>query len=89
MTWEGVLPQLDAPLPRDQSERAKRWYAQFLGDAPCTTCSGTRLRAESAAVRVGGRTIVEVSALTVDEAREFFAGLELDGRRARRSPPRC
>ena len=47
------------------------------------TCEGTRLRAESAAVRVGGRTLVEVSALTVDDARAFFGGLALDGRRAR------
>ena len=30
-------------------------------------------------MRVGGRTLVEISAFTVDEAREFFAGLELTG----------
>ena len=26
----------DAPLPETSSEGAKRWYAQFLGDAPCS-----------------------------------------------------
>jgi excinuclease ABC subunit A len=61
------------------SERAKKWYAQFLANASCTTCDGARLRAESAAVKVGGRSIVEVSALTVDAACEFFRGIGLTG----------
>ncbi len=78
-TWEGVLPRLERRFMESGSERAKRWYAQFIGDAACSACGGTRLRRESAAVRVGGRTIVEVSADTVDQSREFFTGLELEG----------
>jgi excinuclease ABC subunit A len=79
MTWEGVLPRLMRRFKETGSEGAKRWYGQFLGDALCSTCEGARLRAESAAVRVGGSTLVEVSAFTVEEAREFFGKLELAG----------
>ncbi len=79
MTWEGVLPRLMRRFKETGSEGAKRWYGQFLGDARCRACDGARLRAESAAVRVGGRTLVEISAFTVEEAREFFGGLELTG----------
>jgi excinuclease ABC subunit A len=79
MAWEGVLPRLMRRFKETGSEGAKRWYGQFLGDARCRSCDGARLRAESAAVRVGGRTLVEVSAFTVDEARAFFADLELTG----------
>jgi len=79
MTWEGVLPRLMRRFKETGSEGAKRWYGQFLGDARCRTCDGARLRAESAAVRVAGRTLVEVSAFTVEEAREFFGDLELTG----------
>jgi excinuclease ABC subunit A len=78
-TWEGLLPRLERRFREATSESAKRWYAQFIGDAPCSACRGTRLRQESAAVRVGGRTIVEVSSDTVDLARAFFTGLELEG----------
>jgi excinuclease ABC subunit A len=78
-TWEGLLPRLERRFREATSESAKRWYAQFIGDAPCSACSGMRLRSESAAVRLGKRTIVEVSSDTVDEARDFFAGLELEG----------
>jgi excinuclease ABC subunit A len=78
-TWEGLLPRLERRFREATSESAKRWYAQFIGDAACSACSGMRLRPESAAVRLGKRTIVEVSSDTVDLAREFFAGLELEG----------
>jgi excinuclease ABC subunit A len=79
MTWEGAIPRLMRRFVQTGSERAKRWYGQFLGDARCSQCSGSRLRPESAAVRVGSRSIVEVSALTVEEARLFFAELQLAG----------
>jgi excinuclease ABC subunit A len=78
-TWEGVLPRLERRFREASSERAKRWYAQFIGDAACSACNGTRLRPESASVRIGKRTIVDVSSDTVDEARAFFGGLELEG----------
>jgi len=79
MEWEGVLPRLLRRFRETSSENAKRWYAQFLADTACSTCGGTRLRPESAAVRVGGHTIVELSALTIDQVRGFFAELRLTG----------
>ncbi|MDJ0851831.1 MAG: excinuclease ABC subunit UvrA [Myxococcota bacterium] len=77
--WEGVIPRLTRRFKQTGSERAKRWYGQFIGDARCSSCGGTRLRPESAAVQVGSKTIVTVSALTVDDARSFFKGLKLSG----------
>jgi len=79
MSWEGVLPRLMRRFRDTGSERAKRWYAQFLADTACSSCDGSRLRPESAAVRVGGRSIVELSRLTIADARAFFAGLALEG----------
>ncbi len=79
LEWEGILPRLMRRFMQSSSERAKKWYSQFLADAECSTCDGHRLRAESAAVRVGGATLVEVSAFTVEDARRFFAGLKLAG----------
>ncbi len=79
MPWEGVIPRLTRRFSQTGSERAKRWLAQFMGDALCSSCRGARLRPESAAVRVGERSIVELSALTVEDARSFFRSLELEG----------
>jgi excinuclease ABC subunit A len=48
---------------------------QFLDDLrmPCDHCEGTRYRPEAQELRWRGRSIVDVLALTVDEARELFA----------------
>jgi excinuclease ABC subunit A len=47
----------------------------FLEDlrVPCDSCGGLRYRPEALEVRVGGRSIVEVLAMTLDETCAFFA----------------
>ena len=77
--WEGALPRLLRRFRQTGSERAKRWYAQFLADTACATCGGSRLRPESAAVRVADRTLVGLSSLTIQAARQFFHGIKLRG----------
>jgi excinuclease ABC subunit A len=75
--WEGLVNRLMRRFKKTQSENAKRWYARFMGDAICSTCSGSRLRRESAAVRVAGKTLVDVSKMTVEEAIRHFEALRL------------
>jgi excinuclease ABC subunit A len=53
------------------------FLSRYRGYLACPDCGGARLRREARNVRVGGRTVDEVSALTVDAARQFFAGLQL------------
>jgi len=49
---------------------------QFLEDlrVPCEPCAGRRYRKEVEAIRWRGRTVCELLDLTIDEARELFAG---------------
>jgi excinuclease ABC subunit A len=42
---------------------------------PCPACGGTRLRPEALAVRVQGRNIAEIAALTVTDALAWLRGL--------------
>ena len=51
--------------------------SKYRGYALCPDCKGQRLRAEARAVRLGGRNICEVSALTIRAANEFFSALRL------------
>jgi len=53
------------------------FLSRYRGYLSCPDCGGARLRQEARDVRVGGRTIDAVSALTVREAQQFFATLEL------------
>ena len=78
-TWEGLIPRLMRRFRETKSEGMKRWYGKYMADTACMTCLGTRLRIESAAVRVANRTLVEISSMTVDEARVFFTEIKFRG----------
>ncbi len=77
--WEGVLPMLARRLKETTSDRARRFYSGYLSQRPCRACEGTRLRPEALAVRIGGRTIADLSSLSISDALEFVSELELDG----------
>jgi excinuclease ABC subunit A len=53
------------------------FLSRYRGYATCPDCGGTRLRAEARAVRIQGKSITEVCALTVTQARQFFDSFEL------------
>lgn len=61
--------------------------ARYRGRTTCPTCEGGRLRPEATYVKVGGKSIVELVEMPVDELLEFFPKLELsefDAKVARR-----
>ncbi len=53
------------------------FLSRYRGYLTCPDCKGTRLRREARDVRVGDRTIDQVSALTVSKAQAFFGSLTL------------
>ncbi len=55
----------------------KYMLSRFSGKATCHACGGSRLRKEALWVKVGGKTIAEVLSLNIDEALDFFNGLDL------------
>jgi excinuclease ABC subunit A len=75
--FEGVLNELYRRFRQTRSEGMRKWYVRYLSEARCSTCEGRRLKPESSAVRVGGRSLPELAASTIAEARAFVAGLEL------------
>ncbi|MBZ5645135.1 MAG: excinuclease ABC subunit UvrA [Acidobacteriia bacterium] len=58
------------------------FLSRYRGYAVCSECHGARLRAEARAVRVSGKSITEVCAMTVAEARQFVNNLELSAEQA-------
>ncbi|HEY6937424.1 MAG TPA: excinuclease ABC subunit UvrA, partial [Terriglobales bacterium] len=53
------------------------FLSRYRGYSQCSTCGGTRLRPEARQVKVGGKDICQVCALTVEQARDFFDTLKL------------
>ncbi|MBI4567747.1 MAG: excinuclease ABC subunit UvrA, partial [Planctomycetes bacterium] len=77
--FEGVIPALAHRFEKARGARARREVEPFLADFPCAACGGARLSPVALAVRVGGRNIAELCAMTVAGARDFIAGLALAG----------
>ncbi len=63
-------------FPSDEPE------VEGLSGAPCPDCQGTRLNPVSRNIRFDGHTITAVAGWAVDEARQWSAGLALQGRDA-------
>ena len=77
MTWEGVLPRLMRRFKETGSERAKRWYAQFLGDARCRACAG-RAAARRERRGPGGRTHASSRSRRSPSTRRASSSRELE-----------
>ncbi len=77
MEWEGLVNRLMRSFKSTQSESMRRYYMKFFSDKPCPTCSGERLRPESRGVKVHGKSIVEISRLTIGDTSAFLNGMPL------------
>ena len=67
-SFEGILPHCRRLFEDSTRERVRRHLAQFMRQAVCAACEGARLRPQARAVRVNGRSIVDIAALSVEEA---------------------
>ncbi|MGA2112409.1 MAG: excinuclease ABC subunit UvrA [Anaerolineales bacterium] len=76
-SYAGAVPNTERRYHQTQSEDMRQWYSQFMSYQPCAACHGARLRPEAAAVRFCGKTIVEIQAMSIAQAKEFFSGLDL------------
>ncbi len=81
-TFEGIVHHLERRYRETDSEYVKEEIERYMSTTPCPECKGTRLRRESLAVRVGGKNIAEVTAMTVRQCLEFFDRLPLTEREA-------
>ena len=59
------------------------FLSRYRSQSPCPRCAGTRLKPEALGVRVGGKTIAELTELTVEGLDAFLAGLALSPLEAR------
>ncbi|MGI0084122.1 MAG: excinuclease ABC subunit UvrA, partial [Nitrososphaerales archaeon] len=75
--FEGVIPQLERRYFETESEFMKEWYSKFLSNQKCPSCGGERYKPEILAVTVGGKSISQVSRLSIRQAIEFFTRIEL------------
>ena len=74
--FRGALPFLERLQQKSYDIGNRFLVKRYQTALPCTVCGGTRLRREALAVRLGGRSIAEVNAMTVAAAASFLGELE-------------
>ncbi|MCI0436852.1 MAG: excinuclease ABC subunit UvrA [Gemmatimonadetes bacterium] len=73
--WEGVLANVMRRYEETGSEAIREQLDPCMMTLPCTVCSGRRLRKESLGVTVAGRSIGEITDLSINQALSFFDDL--------------
>jgi excinuclease ABC subunit A len=76
--FEGILAVLQRRYRETESNFRREELESLQSERPCATCSGTRLRREAQFVKLGGRSISAVTAMSIAQAASFVDDLELE-----------
>jgi excinuclease ABC subunit A len=79
-SFEGAVPYVARRHAEAESDTSRERFEGFMREVPCPTCDGTRLKPESLAVTLGGRSIADVSRLPIGECAAFLAKIHLTKR---------
>jgi len=77
--FEGVIPNMERRYQETESSAVREELAKYQSVQTCPSCGGTRLNRAARNVFVADRTLPEISALSVADALELFANLEIGG----------
>ncbi|MCK6554067.1 excinuclease ABC subunit UvrA [Candidatus Binatia bacterium] len=75
--FEGVIPNLERRMKETQSDWMREELERFMNSRPCESCHGARLKPEALAVRLHGKSIVDVTAMSIRQAIGYFSALPL------------
>ncbi len=80
--FHGILAYLRDSLTEARSDGYREYMMNFMSATPCPVCRGKRLRPESLAVKVGGLSISDFTALPLNRALSAAIGLTFSAREA-------
>ena len=79
-TFEGVIPNMERRYHETDSEFVRKDIEKYMTERECPVCHGRRLKPEILAITVGGKSIVDLTMLSIGEADRLFGALELNSR---------
>jgi len=74
-SFEGVIPNLERRYRETESDYVRAEIEKYMRVLLCPVCQGKRLQESSLAVKVAGKSIADVSSLTIGEAQKFIKDL--------------
>ncbi|HEV2463923.1 MAG TPA: excinuclease ABC subunit UvrA [Acidobacteriaceae bacterium] len=80
--FHGILAWLRDNLEESRSDTYREWMMNYMSASMCPACKGRRLRPESLAVKVGGLSIAEFTALPLKRALDAARAIQFTAREA-------
>ena len=80
--FHGILAHLRDSLQEARSDGYREYMMNYMSATPCPACRGQRLRPESLAVKIGGLSIADFTALPLNRAFSAASGLTFTAREA-------
>lgn len=77
---EGVVNNLMRRYKETTSEYIKNELEKYMKVVNCKVCNGKRLKKESLSVTIKGKSIYDVSSMSIDECLNFFNTMQLSKR---------
>ena len=76
--FEGVITNLKRRYQESESDFVKEEiHNRFMREVTCPTCQGQRLKPEALSVYINGKSIVDITAMQVSAALNYFNNLQL------------
>ena len=75
--FEGIITSLERRYHETSSYQIREEIEKFMNIMPCPACGGARLRPVSLAVLIGGKSIYDISRMSIKKAFDFFENLRL------------
>jgi excinuclease ABC subunit A len=80
--FHGILAFLRSTIEEARSDGYREYMMNFMSATPCPVCRGKRLRPESLAVKIGGLSIADFTALPLNRALSAAINLSFTVREA-------
>ena len=77
--FEGIVNNMERRYRETESAAVREELSKYRSNRPCPECGGARLNRAARHVFIDGRSVPELSALSVQRALEFFGSLKLAG----------
>ncbi len=74
--WDGIIPQLLTSFKKTAAGPRRLQLEKYMRVVPCATCGGKRLNAQARAVKIGGKTLVEIGAMPIGDLVPWLAEME-------------
>ena len=81
MPFEGILPHLERRYRETESNYVRDDLAQYLSNAACDACDGSRLNEISRNVKILDKTIADITRMSIGDAESYYQSLNLEGAR--------